>query len=172
MRLRFTLMPADPLRLGEAVHYPEHGGRTLVEDELGNVGMSLKVIAVVETFWVSGNATRESDKNVRSTATPPLTARRQDSVESYRVASIVKLGPRERGNAVRVTNADADCLMRTRWSPVTRTRHSRGSRDRRFPWRTPHRARAGQSLVSETMWTDEAALTESRRIDAASGSTP
>jgi hypothetical protein len=174
MQLRLTLITADPLRLGEAVHYIEHEARTLVEEELGNVGMSLKVnsvlgIAVVETFWVSGDAMRESDKNVRSTR--DAAAHRANgtiSVESYRVASIVKLGPWEPGNGVRVTRADADLSHADKVVA--------GYEDTALPWLTETEGFRGALLVahertghcvSETMWTDEAALAESRSIDAA-----
>jgi hypothetical protein len=173
MHLRLTLLTADPARLGEAVDFIENEARTLVEDQPGIVGMSLKVnsvlgIACVQTFWVSGDAMRESDKNVRETREAAAhRANATTTVESYRVASLSKLAPWEAGTGVRVTRVDADLSHLEKVVAAYE--------DIALPWLTETEGFAGALLVgnlrtghtiNETFWTDEAALADSRSVAA------
>jgi predicted aspartyl protease len=173
MLMRHTFITADPARLDEAVHYIADDARKLVEDEPGNVGMCLKVnrplgIAVVETFWVSGDAMRESDKNVRQTRDAAAArASGTTGVESFYVASLAKLGPWEQGGGVRVTWADVK-LSRpekmvttyedTAFAALTDTEGFTGAL-------LAVDERTGRSM-NETLWTDEAALAASRSVAA------
>jgi hypothetical protein len=173
MHLRLTLLTADPARLGEAVDFIETEARTLVEDQPGIVGMSLKVhsalgIACVQTFWVSADAMRESDRNVRETREAAAhRAHATTTVESYRVASLAKLAPWETGTGVRVTRADADLSNLEKVVAAYE--------DIALPWLTETEGFAGALLlgnprtghtITETFWTDEDALAGSRSVAA------
>jgi len=174
MHVRSTLITADPARLEEAVRFVETDARKLVEDEPGNVGMSLKVnralgVAVVNSFWVSADAMRESDKHVRSTReTAVHRASGTVSAETYRVASVVRVAPWVSGAAVRVTRADADpsrldsvvaAYEDTAGPGLTETAGFCGAL-------FVAQQRTGRT-VSETIWSDAAALAESRSVAAA-----
>ena len=61
LQARLNLITADPLRLGNSVKFIENDVRPAVEDELGNLGMSLYTnpelgVAVLTSFWVSRRA--------------------------------------------------------------------------------------------------------------------
>jgi hypothetical protein len=174
MQLRATLITADPARLEEAVRFVETDARKLVEDEPGNLGMSLKVnrtlgVALVHSFWVSADAMRESDKHVRSTReTAADRASGTVSVETYRVASVVRVAPWVSGGGVRVTRADAD--------PSQLDTVVAAYEDTAVPWLTETAGFCGALFVaqqrtgrtvSETIWSDAAALAESRSVAAA-----
>lgn len=174
MHLRATLITADPARLEEAVRFVETDARKLVEDEPGNLGMSLKVnntlgVAVVHSFWVSADAMRESDKHVRSTRDAAAArAGGTVSAETYRVASVARVAPWVSGRAVRVTRADAD--------PSQLDKVVAAYEDTAVPWLTETagfcgalfvaQQRTGRTVI-ETIWSDEAALAESRGVAAA-----
>jgi hypothetical protein len=66
MHVRCTLITADPDRIDSALAYLESDGRSRAESEPGNRGRSLPVapdlaVAVMESFWVSHDAMRESE---------------------------------------------------------------------------------------------------------------
>jgi hypothetical protein len=174
MHMRLTMLTADPLRFEDTLHFIANEARPRVEDEPGNLGMSLKVknpigVAAVETYWVSGDAMHESDRNVR--ATREEAAHRANgtvSVETFQIASMVKTGPWQSGAGVRVTRAE------------TETANLDGVvaayEDTALPWLTDtdgfcgaflaaHR-RTGHS-ISETVWNDDDALAASRSVAAA-----
>jgi hypothetical protein len=174
MHLRLTLLTADPKQLQEAVHFIEDEARPLVEGEPGNLGMSLKVksplgVALVETFWVSGDAMRESDRNVR--ATREQAADRVNgtlSVEGFQVASMLKVAPWEPGNGVRITRLDSELSQLDQFVAAYE--------DTALPWLTEAGGFCGAFLgahrstghsISETLWQDDAALAESRSVAAA-----
>lgn len=174
MQLRATLITADPARLEEAVRFVETDARKLVEDEPGNLGMSLKVnttlgVAVVHSFWVSADAMRESDKHVRATReTAADRASGTVSAETYRVASVTRVAPWVSGGGVRVTRADAD--------PSQLDKVVAAYEDTAVPWLTETAGFCGALFVaqqrtgrtvSETIWSDAAALAESRSVAAA-----
>lgn len=174
MHVRSTLITAEPARLHEAVGFIETDARKVIEDMAGNLGMSLKVnstlgVAVVNSFWVSADAMRESDKHVRSTREIAVhRASGTASAETYRVASVVRVGPWVSGGAVRVTRADAD--------PSRLDSVIAAYEDTAVPWLTETAGFCGALFVaqqrtgrtvSETIWSDEAALVESRSVAAA-----
>jgi hypothetical protein len=69
LHVRLNLITADPLLLGESVRYIESQVRPAVESQPGNLGMSLLAnpelgVAILESFWVSHDALRDSEKAV------------------------------------------------------------------------------------------------------------
>lgn len=65
--VRLSLLTSDPAQIANAIQYLEDEARAKVEDQPGNVGISLIVnpelaVALVGSFWVSGDAMRESEK--------------------------------------------------------------------------------------------------------------
>ena len=67
MHVRYTLITADPERIDDAIAYLASDGRSRLESEPGEKGMSLQVspdlaVAVLESFWVSHDAMRESER--------------------------------------------------------------------------------------------------------------
>lgn len=174
MHLRQTLITADPAHFGEALTYIENDARPLVEREPGNLGISLKVkrsigVAQVETYWVSGDAMRESDRNVR--ATREEAAHRSNgtvSVESFHVASLARVAPWGPGTGVRVTRLDSQLTQVDQFVA--------DYEDTALPWLLETEGFCGALLgmqrpsgrsVSETIWEDEEALAESRSVAAA-----
>jgi hypothetical protein len=64
--IRFNLTTAGPLELGDAIKFIEAGVRPRVESQPGNLGLALYAdpelgVAVLESFWVSGDAMRVSE---------------------------------------------------------------------------------------------------------------
>jgi hypothetical protein len=174
MHLRLTMLTADPLRLDEGLTFIEEEARPLVEGEPGNLGLSLKAdkelgVALVESFWVSADAMRESDRNVR--ATREQASHRIDgtvTVESFQVASVTRIAPWNGGAGVRLTRADADAA---RLDQVVAAHE-----DTAVPWLTETQGFCGAlllahrrtgHLVEETMWVDGEALAGSRSAAAA-----
>lgn len=173
MHVRINLLTADPSRLDELVNYVENDARMIIVDKPGNLGMSMAVstlaTAVVETFWVSGDAMRESERQV--SATRVEAARRAGgtvSVEQYAVASVVEVEPPERAAGVRLTRAETD--------PAKVDASVAAYEDAAVPWlvetdgfctaRLYVDRRTGRSIV-ETLWTDMSALVASRSVAAA-----
>jgi hypothetical protein len=174
MHMRLTLLTADPLRMEDTLQFITNEARPRIEDEPGNLGMSLKVkepigVVAVETYWVSGDAIHESDRNVR--ATREEAARRANgtvSVETFQIASMVKTGPWQPGAGVQLTHLESDSANLDGLVAAYE--------DTALPWLTEtsgfcgaflaaHR-RTGHS-VSETVWEDDEALAASRSVAAA-----
>jgi hypothetical protein len=111
---RLNFLTLDPAAVGDLVHFVEAEARKRVEDELGNRGMAMLVdeelgVAVIETFWVSGDAMRESERAGGPLDRVALERRAATvSVEHYEVPSVARLGRPERGAGVRFTRADLD----------------------------------------------------------------
>jgi hypothetical protein len=185
MHVRFTLITLDPERIDEAVAYLESDGRSRIESEPGNRGMSLQVapdlaVAVVETFWVSHDAMRESER-VEAVVRDEVLDRGLGtaSVERYRLASVSKIAREQAGAGVRLTQFETD--------PAALDAAIAGYEDTAVPWLTETDGfvsttllvdrRSGRQL-SQTVWRDVDALAKSRsaaaaiRVDvAATGST-
>jgi hypothetical protein len=174
MHMRLTLLTADPLRMEDTLHFIANEARPRIEDEPGNLGMSLKVkqpigVVVVETYWVSGDAIHESDQNVR--ATREEAARRANgtvTVETFQIASMVKTRPWQPGAGVRLTHLESESAN---LDGVVAAYE-----DAALPWLTEtpgfcgaflaaHR-RTGHS-INETVWEDDDALAASRSVAAA-----
>src|SRR6266851_4934820 len=69
LHIRFNLITADPLQFGDAIKFIEAEVRTGVESQPGNLGLALYAnlelgVAVLESFWVSGDAMRVSEHAV------------------------------------------------------------------------------------------------------------
>jgi hypothetical protein len=168
--MRLTLLTADPLRMEDTLHFIANEARPRIEDEPGNLGMSLKVkepigVVAVETYWVSGDAIHESDRNVR--ATREEAARRANgtvSVETFQIASMVKTAPWQPGAGVRLTHlesasANFDCVVAAH-------------EDTALPWLTETPGFCGAFLaahrrtghtISETVWGDSSAVSHPHR---------
>jgi hypothetical protein len=171
---RVHLLTADPALVGDLVHYVTNDARKVVEDHPGNRGMALLgipelAVMVVETFWVTGDAMRDSEK-----AEEPLRretirqGRATVSVERHEVASSVRLERPHPGAGVRLTRVD--------FEPATVGPAIADYEDTALPWLTEaegfcsalllvHR-RSGRAIF-ETVWRDGAALAASRSAAAA-----
>jgi hypothetical protein len=172
MHVRISLLTPDPRRMGDLVNYVANEARPIVEDAPGNLGMSLAVseigVAVVETFWVSGDAMRERERQVSATR---LEAARRGggtvSVEQYQVASVVRVQEPDAGAGVRLTRAEVD--------PAQLDTAVAAYEDTAVPWlvetdgfciaRLYVDRRMGRSLT-ETLWVDQPALVASRSVAA------
>jgi hypothetical protein len=174
MHLRLTLLTGDPAQVDDAIAYIETDARALVESKPGNLGMALKVdrelgVALVQSYWISGDAMRESDRDVRATRDEAAhRATGTVSVENYEIASFAKVAPWQDGGGVRVTRADTD--------PRGLDQRVAAYEDTALPWlnETPGfcgavlvvNGRSGHS-IEETFWTDAEALAGSRSAAAA-----
>jgi hypothetical protein len=172
MHARLSLVTADPNKIDDVVKYVSNDARSIVEDKPGNLGMSMAVndlgVAVVESFWVSGDAMRESERQVSATR---VEAARLGggtvSVEHYAIASVVQVGEPPVGAGMRLTRADVDAAKVDAAIAAYE--------DSAVPWLTEtpglcaarlyiHR-RTGRS-ITEALWTDAQALMESRAVAA------
>jgi hypothetical protein len=173
MHVRLNYVAGDPARVGDVVKYVETEGRSPTEDLPGNLGMTLMAnhelgAVVVQTFWDSANALRESEKFVapirhemalRGTATV--------SVEYPEVASFVWLIRPPAGAGVQLT------LIQS--SPATIEKTIAGYEDITVPWMTDTSGFCGELLlvergtgrsISQSVWRDAGALAASRSAAA------
>ncbi|MCW2687114.1 MAG: hypothetical protein JWR37_2004 [Mycobacterium sp.] len=174
MHVRFTLITLDPERIDDAVAYLESDGRSRVESDAGNRGMSLQVspdlaVAVVESFWVSHDAMRESEHleaEVRDKVTHLGLG--TAAVERFRLASVSKIAREQAGAGVRLTWFEAD--------PASLDAAIAGYEDTAVPWLTETDGFVSTTLlvdrrsgrqVSQTVWRDLDALAKSRSAAAA-----
>jgi quinol monooxygenase YgiN len=171
---RLNLMTTDPTRLGDAVQYLEHDARARVEKRPGSLGMSLAVdeergVAVMASFWVSGDAMRESEKQVAALADEVVRKGAGTlSVERYELASVTRLHRGAPGAGVRITRAER---RRDRVDEAVAAYE-----DTALPWLTESDGFCSAVLfvnrqtgraVEETVWRDQAALAASRGTAAA-----
>lgn len=171
---RLNFLTLDPARVGDLLHYVEHDAHKRVEDEIGNLGMALLVdeelgVVVVETFWVSGDAMRESDRAGGPLGQAALQRRAATvSVEHYEMPSRVGLSRPARGAGVRFTRTDLD--------PRRDADAVADYEDTTLPWLTEtegfcsavllvHR-RTGRA-VEEAVWRDTHSLAATRAQAAA-----
>jgi hypothetical protein len=172
MHVRLSLVTADPRKIDDVVTYVANEARPVIEEKPGSLGMSMAVnelgVAVVETFWVSGDAMRESERHV--SATRAEAARRGGgtvSVEHFTVASVVQVDAPDNGAGVRLTRSDV---------VVSRLDAAVGAyEDTAVPWlaetaglcvaRLYVDRRTGRTMT-ETLWTDMSALVDSRSVEA------
>jgi hypothetical protein len=174
MHVRFTLITADPERIDDAVAYLASDGRMRLQSEPGERGMSLQVapdlaVAVVESFWVSHDALRESE-HVEAAVRDEAAQRAVGtaSVERFRVASTSRIGREESGAGVRHT------VYQTLPSDLDRA--VAGYEDTAVPWLIDTDGfvsatvlvdhRTGRQ-ISQTIWHDLDALVKSRSPAAA-----
>jgi quinol monooxygenase YgiN len=172
--VRFTLLPGDPARLGDALRFLEDEVRPEVEAEEGSLGMSLHEnaelgSALFETFWVSSNAARASERTLaalRSRAATSAVA--TVSAEQYEVALFARAVRPHPGAGVRLTRLDTEP---SRVDEVVRAFH-----DTAMPALTEIEGfceallfvdrRTGR-WIAETAWRDMNALAASRSATAA-----
>jgi quinol monooxygenase YgiN len=169
-----NLITMDPVRLNESVDYIETELRPLVESQSGNLGMSLHTnselgVAVLETFWVSGEALRlgehivapGQDEAVRR-VTGTLT------VERYAVPVFEREGPVRADAGVRLTRMDVEPLG------VDDAVEVFG--DTAVPWLAETEGcrcilylvdRQSGRTISESIWKDAKAMAHSRSAAAA-----
>ena len=174
MHVRYTLITADPERIDDAIAYLASDGRSRLGSEPGEKGMSLQVspdlaVAVLESFWVSHDAMRESERveaGVRDEAI--RLALGTASVERFGRASVTRVGREEGGAGVRHT------VYQT--NPAALDEAIAGYEDTAVPWLTETDGfvsaallvdrRSGRQL-SQTIWRDIDALVKSRSPAAA-----
>jgi hypothetical protein len=174
MHVRYTLITADPERIDDAIAYLASDGRSRLKSEPGEKGMSLQVspdlaVAVLESFWVSHDAMRESERveaGVRDEAI--RLALGTASVERFGRASVTRVGREEAGAGVRHT------VYQT--NPAALDEAIAGYEDTAVPWLTETDGfvsaallvdhRSGRQL-SQTIWRDIDALVKSRGPAAA-----
>jgi hypothetical protein len=114
VQVALTVLPGDPVRLGEAVHFLEYEARPAVEGEEGCLGMAVSEnaelgVAVLESFWVSGDMLCRADAvlaPIRVEAARLAVA--TESVERLDVGSYVRAGRPHPGAGVRLTRFDTD----------------------------------------------------------------
>ncbi|MCW2654122.1 MAG: hypothetical protein JWR32_5098 [Mycobacterium sp.] len=174
MHVRFTLLTLDPERVDDAVAYLESDGRTRLESHPGNRGMSLQVasdlaVAVIESFWVSHDAMRESEHLEAPVRDKAIhlglgTA----SAQHYRLATVSKIAREQAGAGVRVTRFETN--------PAALDTAIAGYEDTAVPWLTETDGFVSTTLlvdqrtgrqISQTIWRDIDALAKSRSAAAA-----
>lgn len=169
MHARVTLMTADPERLGGAVRYVENEARRVVEDRLGNRGMSAQMhadigVAVVTSYWISGDAMRDSEHSVAATRAEALRRGAATvSVERFEVTSFLRLKPADAGAGVQLTRLEA--------APADVDRLISSYEDVAIPWLTEAEGlcaavlfvdrRSGRG-IAETLWRDGKTLAANR----------
>ncbi|MCW2566415.1 MAG: hypothetical protein JWN54_512 [Mycobacterium sp.] len=174
MHVRFTLLPGDPAQLGNAIRFYEEEVRPQLEGEAGSLGLSLFEnaelgVAAVETWWVSGDAMRETEKTeapMRTKAARMAVA--TTSVERFQVGSYLRAARPHPGAGLRLTRLDTD--------PARLDAAVTAYQDTAVPWLTDTDGfcetmlyvdrRTGRA-ISETVWRDSNALAASRSASAA-----
>lgn len=171
---RLNFLTLDPALVGDLLHYVKHEAQKRVEDEPGNLGLSLLAdeelgVVVIETFWVSGDAMRESERAGGPLGQAALQRRAATvSVEHYEMPSRVGLSRAEQGAGVRLTRAILD--------PRRGSDAIADYEDTTLPWLTEtegfcsarllvHR-RTGRA-VEEAVWRDTRTLAATRAQAAA-----
>jgi quinol monooxygenase YgiN len=176
---RLSYVTADPARLDDFLRFMEDKAQPQFAEEPGYRGMWVAAddevgVAVVATFWVSGDAMRESER-----VEAPV---RRDAVQV--AEGTVSVEPYAVENFFRITGPGPDAalrLTRVEVAPEQVDAAVAGYEDTALPWLTEadgfcsallfvHR-RTGRG-VTEVVWRDEAALAASRsaaasiRVDA------
>ena len=177
--VRFNMFTAEPLRLGEVTKYIDTDIRPMIESQPGNLGMSLQVnpqlgVAVTESFWVSRDAMRGSEKIAEpSRREAARRAAGTATVERYQVPVFEQVAPIQAGVRVRMTRMDVD--------PAKMEQAIEAFGHTAIPWLANTDGfcgvlllidRRSGRLVSETLWQDSQDLAASRsaataiRVDA------
>ena len=174
MHVRFTLLPGDPAQLGNAIRFYEDEGRPQIEGELGSLGLCLFEnaelgVAAVETWWVSGDAMRATEKTedpMRARAAKMAVA--TTSVERFQIGIYLRAARPHPGAGLRLTRMDTE--------PARLDAAVTAYQDTAVPWLTDTDGfcetmlyvdrRTGRA-ISETVWRDSNALAASRSASAA-----
>jgi hypothetical protein len=174
VHVRINLLTIDPAQLEEAVRYLEDEARPVVEEQPGSLGMSVAVdhdlgLGLIESFWVSGDAMRESEKAVVPLRKEVL--RRGPgtlTVEHAEVVSFTRVVAARPGAGLRLTRLDVD--------PRRVDAAVAAYEDTAVPWlsttdgfcsaRLYVERRPGRGVL-ETLWRDPNAMAASRGAAAA-----
>jgi hypothetical protein len=174
LHLRFNLITADPLRLGDVVKFIEAEARPGVESQPGSLGMSLYTnpelgLAILESFWASHDALRASERAVSPVRREAVRrAAGTVSVERYSVPVFEREATPVPGSGLRVTRMDVEP------SKVEDAVEAYG--DTVVPWLADTAGFCSALLlvdrntghsISETIWQDPPALAASRSVSAA-----
>jgi hypothetical protein len=114
LHVRFNLLAADPLRLGDSMKYIEAEIRPLAESLRGSLGMALYAnpelgVAIVESFWASDEAVVQSGLMIgpgRQEAVRRATG--TVCVERYQVPVFEQYGPLAAGAGLRLARMDIE----------------------------------------------------------------
>jgi hypothetical protein len=172
--VRVSVITTDPHRLADAVKYIDEVFRPLVEAEPGSRGLAVATndelgVAVTESFWVSHDAMRDSERAVAPVRDKAVL--RGDgtvSAEQFEVSSTLRVKPAHANAGVRLTRYDFD--PRDIDDGIT------AYEDVAWPWMAEapglcraflfvHR-RSGRA-IGESVWRDTDALAASRSKEAA-----
>jgi heme-degrading monooxygenase HmoA len=167
-------MTLDPAKVGDVAEYVENEARPAIEEIPGSRGVALFTIPdlavmVMESFWVSGDAMRESEGAVARLRKEAVhRGVGTVSVERHEVASSTRVARPEAGAGVRLTRVDVD--PRRVDDAIERYE------DTAIPWLTETEGFCSQVLLvhrrtgrglTETVWRDKQALAAGRSAAAA-----
>jgi hypothetical protein len=174
LHIRFNLLTADPLELGDTITFIKADLRARLETQPGNLGLTLYAnpelgVAVLESFWVSGDAMRVSE-HVVSPIRREVVRRAAGtvSVERYRLPIFERRSALNDGAGVRLTRMDIEP------SGVDDAEHTYA--DTAVPWLADTEGFCGAlllvdrtrgHLISETIWRSHEVLAASRSVAAA-----
>lgn len=114
VHIALTVLPGDPVRLGEALHFLEDEGRPAVDGEDGCLGMVVAEnaelgVAVVESFWTSGDTLCRAERTLAPLrAEAARLAVATESVERFEVGALVRSVRPHPGAGVRLTRYETD----------------------------------------------------------------
>ena len=112
LHVRLNLITADPRLLSDSLKFIENEVRPEVESQPGSLGLILQAnpelgIAVLESFWASGDALRASERVVApDRAAAVRRAAGTVTVERYSVPVFEREAPMLTGEGVRLTRMD------------------------------------------------------------------
>ena len=174
LHIRFNLITADPLQLGDAIKFIEADVRTGVESQPGNLGLALYAnlelgVAVLESFWMSGDAMRVSEHVVSPSRREAIRrASGTVSVERYQLPIFEREAPLVDDAWLRLTRMDVE--------PAGVDDAEGVYADTAVPWLEDTEGFCGAlllvdrtrgHLISETIWRSHDALAASRSVAAA-----
>jgi heme-degrading monooxygenase HmoA len=174
LHIRFNLITAEPLHLGDAIKFIEAEVRTGVESQPGNLGLALYAnlelgVAVLESFWVSGDAMRVSEHAASPSRREAVRrASGTVSVERYQLPIFEREASLADGAWLRLTRMDVE--------PSGVDDAEQVYADTAVPWLADTEGFCGAlllvdrtrgHLISETIWRSHEALAASRSVAAA-----
>jgi len=173
LHVRLNLITADPLVLGESIKYAEGEVRPVVESQPGSLGLSLLAssklgVAILESFWASEDALRDSEPAEAPARSEMVRrARGTVAVERYRIPVFEREAPLRGGEGVRLTRMEVepsamdDAIEVYGDTAVPLLAETAG-----FHSALLFADRASGHLISETVWRDPQALAASRSAAA------
>jgi hypothetical protein len=174
LHVRFNLLAADPLRLGDSMKYLEAEVRPLAESLRGSLGMALYAnpelgVAIAESFWASDEAVVQSGLMV-GPGRHEVVRRAAGTVcvERYQVPVFEQYGPLAAGAGLRLARMDiepasvADVIEAYGDTAVPQLAGTEG-----FCAALLFADQNTGRLISETLWQSPQALAASRSAGAA-----